>query len=162
MRSLTNDMAQLRSHIDDSRATRLSEHHVRITNVKSQLSDFAISRLSNGIQDARERADFVSNNKKDVKRLVSEFHHSRQTMSRQDRQDRIGFVNDISKDTLTLLADFNNEHKAMAQHTAKVRSDFIAKNKSDVRAFINEASDDRAGAHAAFFGKSHAKKKQHF
>ena len=75
MRSLTNDMAQLRSHIDDSRATRLSEHHVRITNVKSQLSDIAISRFSNGIK---------------------------------------------------------------------------------------EASDDRAGAHAVFFGKSQAKKKQHF
>ncbi len=162
MGRFTDDMAQLRSHIDSTREDRLSEQNARIFSVRAQISDFAATRASNGIQDAKARAAFVNNNANDVNRLINAFHHFRQVMGRQGREERAAFVNDVSKKTLELLTGFNVEHKNMAEQTAKERADFIAANRSSVGAFINEASQDRAGAHAVFFGTVAAKKKTAF
>ena len=162
MGRFTDDLAQLRSHIDSTREDRLSEQNARIFSVKAQISDFAATRASNGIQDAKARAAFVNNNANDVNRLVSSFHHFRQVMGRQGREERAAFVNNVSKDTLELLTGFNADRKNMAEQTAKERADFISANRSSVGAFINEASQDRAGAHAVFFGTVAAKKKTAF
>jgi len=160
MGRFTDDLAQLRSHIDSTREDRLSEQNARIFSVKAQISDFAATRVSNGIQDANARAAFVNNNANDVNRLVNSFHHFRQVFGRQGREERAAFVNDLSKNTLDLLTGFNVDHKNAAERDAKARADFVSVNKSSVGAYINEAAQDRAGAHAAFFGTGAAKKKK--
>lgn len=160
MGRFTDDLAQLRSHIDSTRENRLAEQNARIFSVNAQISDFAATRVSNGIQDSKARAAFVNNNANDVNRLVNSFHHFRQVMGRQGREERAAFVNDVSKKTLALLRGFSADHKSMAEQSAKERADFIAANKSSVGAYINEAAQDRAGAHAAFFGTVAAKKKK--
>ena len=160
MGTFTNDMTQLRSHIDYTREQRLFEQKARIFSVRSQLLDFATTRVSDGIKNAKDRATFVNNNAHNVTRLINAFQHFRQVMGRQGREERAAFVNDVSKQTLTLLTDFNVERKNMAERSAKERADFVTANKNNVGHFINQASQDRAGAHAVFFGT--AKKKVSF
>ena len=160
MGTFTNDMAQLRSHINTTREQRLFEQNVRIFSVRSQLRDFTTTRVSNGNKNAKDRATFVNNNAHNVTRLINAFKHFRQVMGRQGGEERTAFVNDVSKQTLTLLTDFNVERKNMAERSAKERAEFVAANKNSVGNFINQASQDRAGAHAVFFGT--AKKKVSF
>jgi len=158
MGKLTDDMAQLRSNIDITRENRLSEQNARIFNVRSQISDFTATRASNGFQDASARALFVKNNATDVNSLLSAFNSNHQALSKQGREERAAFVNSVSKNTLDLLNSFNVEHKNMAEQSAKERLDFITENSRSVTAFINNASQDRAGAHAVFFGTDKKKK----
>jgi hypothetical protein len=148
----TNDMTKLRSHIDNTREQRLFDQNARIFSVRSQLLDFATTRVSDGIENAKSRATFVNNNAHNVTRLINAFQHFRQVMGRQGREERAAFVNDVSKQTLTLLTDFNVERKNMAERSAKERAEFVTANKNSVGTFINQASQDRAGAHAVFFG----------
>jgi hypothetical protein len=162
MGRFTDDLAQLRSNINSTREDRLSEQNARIFSVKAQISDFAATRASNGIQDAKARAAFVNNNANDVNRLVNSFHHLRQVFGRQGREERAAFINDLSKNTLDLLTSFSVDHRNAAEQDAKSRADFVSANKSSVNAYINEAAQDRAGAHAAFFGTGAAKKKTAF
>jgi len=160
MGTFTNDMTKLRTQIDNSHEQRLFEQNTRISNVRAQLIDFATTRVSKGMQEAKIRAVFVKNNTHEVTRLINGFQHFRQVMGRQGREERAAFVNDVSKQTLALLTDFNVERKNMAERSAKERADFVAANKNSVGHFINQASQDRAGAHAVFFGT--AKKKVSF
>ena len=153
----TNDMTKLRSHIDNNHEQRLFEQNARISSVRAQLNDFAATRVRKGIQEAKVRAVFVKNNAHDVNRLINSFQHFRQVMGRQGREERAAFVNDVSKQTLALLTDFNVEHKNMVRRTTKERADFVAANKKSVGFFITKASQDRAGAHAVFFGISKKK-----
>ena len=115
MGQLTNAMAQLRSDINGSRQDRLSEQNARIADVNAQLADFTVTRLSNGVRDAADRATFIRDNSNDVNRLLNHFNKDRQLMSRQTSQERAAFVNNVAQ--------------------------------------------DRAGAHAAFFGTATDKKK---
>lgn len=156
----TNDMTKLRTHIDNSHEQRLFEQNTRTSNVRAQLIDFAATRVSKGIQEAKIRTVFVKNNTHEVTRLINGFQHFRQVMGRQGREERAAFVNDVSKKTLALLTDFNIEHRNMVKRSAKERADFVAANKNSVGAFIKKASQDRAGAHAIFFDI--AKKKVSF
>jgi len=158
MGKLTDDMAQLRSNIDITRESRLSEQNARIFNVRSQISDFTATRASNGFQDASARAAFVRNNANDINSLLNAFNSFHQAMGKQGREERTAFVNSVSKNTLDLLNSFNVEHKNMAEQSAKERLDFITENSRSVTAFINNASQDRAGAHAVFFGTNKKKK----
>jgi hypothetical protein len=157
MGRLTDDMGQLRSNIDNTRENRLAQQNARISSVSAQIADFASTRVRNGLQDANARATFVADNANDVSRLLNTFHHHHQMMGRQGREERAAFVNDVSKKTLGLLNDFHAAHKSMAKHSAKERAHFVATNKKSVGAFINEAEQDRAGAHAVFFGTTKKK-----
>jgi hypothetical protein len=65
----------------------------------------------------------------------------------------------MAKETSDLLNRFNTDRKSMAKSSAKDRADFMINMSNTVAAFINEASQDRAGAHAAFFGATVLKKK---
>ena len=68
----------------------------------------------------------------------------------------------IMENTRNLLNGFHAEHKSMADRSAKERADFVAKNSSSVGAFINDAFQDRSGAHSVFFGLAAPKKKVTF
>jgi hypothetical protein len=162
MGRLTDDMGQLRRNIDSTHENRLAQQNVRKYSVRAHLADFAATRTRNGRQDAKARVKFVTDNANDVNRLLSAFHHLHQMMGRHGRQERAAFVTDLSKKTLGLLVCFNADHKSMAERSARKRADFIAKNSSSVAAFINDAAQDRAGAHAVFFGTATAKKKVAF
>jgi len=83
-------------------------------------------------------------------------------MARQSLEDRVAFVTDVSKKTLDLLNSFNADRKSMAQRSAKNRADFITDMTNSVAAFINDAAQDRVGAHAVFFGAALSKKKTVF
>jgi hypothetical protein len=159
MGRLTDDMGQLRRNIDSTRESRLAQQNARKSGVSAQLADFAATRTRNGRRDAKARVTFVTHNANDVNRLLSAFHHLHQMMGRHGRKERADFVNNLSKKTLGLLTGFNADHKSMAERSARERADFIAKNSSSVAAFINDAAQDRAGAHAVFFGTATAKKK---
>jgi hypothetical protein len=160
MGRFTDDMALLRSNLDSSRENRVAQQNARISNVSAQIADFASTRARNGLQDANDRAAFVAGNANDVNRLLNTFHHLHQTMGRQGREERAAFVNDVSKQTRGLLNSFHAAHKNMAKHSAKERAHFVGNNRKTVGAFINGAAQDRAGAHAVFFGT--AKKKVAF
>jgi hypothetical protein len=162
MGRLTDDMGQLRRNIDSTRESRLAQQNARKSGVSAQLADFAATRTRNGRRDAKARVTFVTHNANDVNRLLSAFHHLHQMMGRHGRKERADFVNNLSKKTLGLLTGFNADHKSMAERSARERADFIAKNSSSVAAFINDAAQDRAGAHAVFFGTATAKKKVAF
>jgi len=162
MGRLTDDMALLRRNIDSSRENRVTLQNARKFSISAQIADLASTRARNGLQDAKARAKFVADNANDVCRLLNDFHHLHQMMGRQGRKVRADFVNDLSKKTVGLLACFNADHKSMAERSARERADFIAKNSSSVAAFINDAAQDRAGAHAVFFGTASAKKKAAF
>jgi len=162
MGRLTDDMADLRMNIDNSRDSRLAQRNALVSEVNFQLAEFASIRARNGAQDAQTRADFITQNANDVGRLLTAFRHSRQMMRRQGRETRADFLSKMSKDTLDLLTSFNADRKSMAERNAKDRADFIANMTNTVAAFINEAAQDRAGAHAAFFGTAPSKKKTTF
>jgi len=160
MGRFTDDMAQLRNNIDSTRENRLAQQNARISGISAQLADFTSTRARNGLRDANARATFVADNANDVKRLLNSFHHLHQLMGRQGREERAAFVNDVSKKTQGLLNGFQAAHKAMAKQTAEARANFVVSNSKNVGAFINEALQDRFGAHAVFFGT--AKKKVAF
>ena len=162
MGRLTDDMAQLRSNIDSTRENRLAQQNARISSVSDQIADFAATRARNGQRDANDRATFVNENANNVNRMLSAFRHLHQEMGRQGREARAAFVTDVSMNTLNLLNGFHAEHKSMADRSAKERADFVAQNSSSVGAFINDAFQDRSGAHAVFFGLAAPKKKVTF
>jgi len=159
MGNLTDDLTRLRRHIDDSRESRLAQQNARVSTVSAQIAEFASFRISNGLRDAQARAGFVSDNANDVKRLINNFRHTREVTGQQDRLSRAAFVNDTSKKTSDLLVGFNTDRKNQAAQSAKDRADFITSLTNSVAAFINEAANDRATAHAVFFGGVAPKKK---
>jgi hypothetical protein len=162
MGCLTDSMARLRKNIDGSRDSRLAQQNARVSSVSAQIVGFAAARARNGAQDARARATFVTDNANSVNRLLKDVRHTREVMGWQRREDRTAFVADMSKKTLDLLDSFNADRKSMAERSAKERADFIANMTNSVAAFINDAAQDRAGAHAVFFGIATAKKKTTF
>lgn len=162
MGRLTDDMAQLRRNIDSSRESRLAQQNARVSSVSAQIAGFAATRARNGVQDAHARATFVTDNANDVNRLLNDFRHTHQVMGRQGRENRAAFLTDMSKKTLDLLVSFNADRKSMAKRSAKERAGFIANMTNNVAAFINDAAQDRAGAHAVFFGTAASKKKTVF
>jgi hypothetical protein len=158
MGRLTDGMTQLREEIDSSRESRLIQQNQRVSDVSVQLTDFAETRIRNSKQDAHARATFVTGNANSVNGLLSDFYHARQVMGQQGREGRANFVSYSSRFTLDLLTGFNIDRKNMAQRTAKERADFMTSLTGSVSAFINESAQDRAGAHAAFFGRVSKKK----
>ena len=152
MGRFTNDMTLLRTNIDSSREHRVAQKNARISGVKELMANFSSTRKREGLQDAHERATFIADNAKGVKRLLNNFHNFQQTMSRQNRKERVTFVNIVATQTRELLNGFHSSHKAMARHNAKIRAQFVANNSKCVGYFLAEASQDRAGAHAVFFG----------
>lgn len=162
MGRLTDDMAQLRRNIDGSREFRLAQQNARVSSVSAQIADFAATRARNGVRDALVRTTFVTDNANDVNRLLNDFRHTHQLMGRQGREDRAAFLSDMSKRTLDLLVSFNVNRKSMAKRSAKERADFIANMTNSVAAFINDAAQDRVGAHTVFFGTATSKKKTVF
>jgi len=161
MGRLTDDMTQLRGELDNSRANRLAQQNERVSSVSRQIADFAATRASDAARDSHARATFVANNANDINQTLSNFRNARQLMGQQGRESRAAFASNMAKETSDLLNGFNADRKAMAQSTAKARADFMTNMSNTVAAFINEAAQDRAGAHAAFFGTSTAKKKAH-
>jgi hypothetical protein len=159
MGRLTDDMAQLRRNIDGSRETRLAQQNARVSSVSAQIAGFAASRARNGARDAHVRATFVTDNANDVIRLLNDFRHTCQVMGRQGRESRAAFVTDMSKKTIDLLGSFNADRKSMAERSARERADFITNMSSSVAAFIKDVAQDRASAHAVFFGTAASKKK---
>lgn len=162
MGRLTDDMAQLRRNIDSSRESRLAQQNARVFSVSTQIADFAATRARNGVRDAHMRAAFVTDNTNNVNRLLNEFRHTHQVMGRQGRKDRAAFLTDMSKKTLDLLGGFKADRNSMAERSAKERAVFIADMTNNVAAFIKDAAQDRAGAHAVFFGTATSKKKTAF
>jgi hypothetical protein len=162
MGRLTDDMAQLRRNIDGSRESRLAQQNARVSSVCSQIAGFAAARARDGQQDAYARAAFVTGNANDINRLLNDFRNNRRLAGQQAHEDRAAFVGNVSKDTRDLLGGFNADRRSMAERSSKDRSDFIANLTNGVAAFINEASQDRAGAHAVFFGAAASKKKTAF
>lgn len=161
MGRLTNEMAQLRGDIDNSRASRLAQQNERVSSVSRQIADFAATRASNAARDSHERATFVANNANNINQTLGNFRLARQLMGQQGRESRAVFASNMAKETSDLLKGFNANRKSMAESSAKDRADFMTNMSNTVAAFINEAAQDRAGAHAAFFGTSTAKKKAH-
>ncbi|MEI7996308.1 MAG: hypothetical protein WCH01_15535 [Methylococcaceae bacterium] len=119
--------------------------------LRSNIDSTRVSRLA-------EQNTRISN----VASMLKTFDRDHQAMGRQGRKDRAAFVSNVTKQTLSLLNGFHSDHKSMANRTAKERADFVAGNKSSVGAFIKTAAQDRAGAHAAFFGTASSKKKVTF
>ena len=157
MGRFTDDMTQLRTNLDSSRENRVAQQNARISDVSNKIADFASTRARNGQRDANARATFVAGNTNNVNRILNTFHHLHQVMGKQGRDKRAAFVSGVAKQTRSLLNGFHAAHTSMAKHSAKERSHFVGNNRKVIGAFIKEASQDRAGAHAVFFGT--AKKK---
>ena len=160
MGRFTDDMTQLRTNLDSSRENRVTQQNARISGVSAQIADFASTRARNGQRDANARATFVAGNANNVNRMLNTFHHLHQEMGKQSRNERAAFVNGVARQTRSLLNGFHAAHASMAKHSAKERAHFVGNNRKTIGTFINEASQDRAGAHAVFFGT--AKKKAAF
>ena len=161
MGRLTDEMAQLRGDIDSSRASRLAQQNQRVSNVSRQISEFSATRMANSVRDAKDRANFVADNSNSINQTLNDFRKARELMGKQGRDSRKAFTSNMAKDTSDLLKGFNADRRSMAESSAKDRADFTKNLSNTVAAFINEAAQDRAGAHAAFFGTSTAKKKTH-
>jgi hypothetical protein len=166
MGRLTEDMVHLRSNIDSMRAnidsnreSRLVQQNTRVSGVKTLIAGFAETRASAAAKDARVRMTFVTANANDISRLLNDFRHTRQMTGQQARETRAVFMSRISKDTVGLLTGFNADRKSMAERSAKNRTDFIAAMTNSVATFIKDATQDRVGAHAAFFDVATSKKK---
>ena len=104
----------------------------------------------------KTRGEFIASLKQNVFELKAGFNSGHAEMAAKLRDDLDAFVSELKNDVVELKAGFNSDHTEMA---AKLRDDldtFVSDLKGFVADLRQEAADDIAGAHKAWFGPAPA------
>ena len=112
-----------------------------------------IDALHNG------RVEFIAGLKQNVFELKAGFNSNHAEMAAKLRDDLDEFVSELKNDVVELKAGFNSNHAEMAGELRDGLETFVSDLKGSVADLRQEAADDIAGAHKAWFGPSPAEPK---
>ena len=112
-----------------------------------------IDALRNG------RVEFIAGLKQNVFELKAGFNSNHAEMAAKLRDDLDAFVSELKNDVVELKAGFNSDHAEMAGELRDGLETFVSDLKGFVADLRQEAADDIAGGHKAWFGPAPAELK---
>jgi len=124
------------------------------------LADLQTTRSDQAQASAQQRAEFFSELAASIGQFLADTQAKRASDARLSAEERNRFATDLAGQVSSRLGDFHQALADMAKSGSEERAAFVAALVSNVAALIGEASEDRAGAHAAFFFSALPEKKK--
>jgi hypothetical protein len=121
------------NYMDKLREDTLS----RASKIRTQLTDFKLSRVASAARGAQERISFVTENSRNVNRILKEFHDSRLANGQQNRADKIAFVAHKVKEKAAFIEQAIEQADAI--HKELLQSIYNASSAFRAEAAINAA-----------------------